>query len=197
MRGAPFIALLFIGCTTTGSARRAIEPPAVWPRDTQVRLYDVDAEDEHDLRARLDAVGPADDSGARHDAYTAWHVTWQYPTQVDGEGCVTGPVTTTVRVTVTLPRWNSRLPAGHPLVERWQRYLEALETHESGHRETGFDAATAITEALEALPAAESCDAIITLANETARQVLDRFRAKDAAYDEETRHGATQGATFP
>lgn len=197
MRALLLLPLVATACATTQHAQRAVEPNPAWPRDTQLRTYDVEADDARTLRAQLDARGPEDSNGDRHDAYTAWYVTWHYPLQLDEAGCVTGPVSTTVRVTVTVPRWLSRLPPKDPLVERWQRYLEALKTHESGHRETGYAAATAITESLEALPPEPTCEAMETTANEAANRLLEQYRAHDVAYDEETKHGATQGAVFP
>ena len=83
------------------------------------------------------------------------------------------------------------------MVRRWRRYLDALTEHESGHRETGFRAATDIAEVLPALPAKPTCEEAEEAANVAAREVLERYRKLDTEYDGETRHGATQGAVFP
>ncbi len=172
-------------------------PRSTWPNDTQVHWYDVDADTEAQLRATLDTVGPTDASGERHDAYTSWYVTWRFPFSRTDEGCSTGPVTTDVRVLMTLPRWRGPADAAHPLVKKWRGYLDALMQHESGHRDTGFRAATEITDTLAGLPPQPSCDEAEVRANAAARAVLERFREHDVAYDDETRHGATQGAVFP
>lgn len=194
-----FLLLTLSACVTTRDRGRALVtlPPAVWPSDTTVRWYDVEGDDEAQLRAWLDAHGPEDQHAERHDAYTAWHVTWRFPFAQSDEGCSTGPVTTNVRVTITLPRWRGYADESHPLVKRWRRYLEALKEHESGHRETGFRAATDITEELPRLPPRPTCEEAEEAANAAARAVLERHRAHDAEYDAETRHGETQGAVFP
>lgn len=180
-------------CVTVPRPRAAILlPPSVWPQDTLLHWYDIEGDTEAELRAQLDARGPEG-----HDAYTAWHVTWKFPFLQTEEGCTTGPVTTAVRVNVTLPRWKGPADERDPLVRRWRRYLDALKEHESGHRETGFRAATDITETLPALPPKPTCEEAEEAANTAAREVLERYRAGDIAYDTETRHGATQGAVFP
>ncbi|MDP1825862.1 MAG: DUF922 domain-containing protein [Archangium sp.] len=180
-------------CVTVPRPRAAIVlPPSVWPRDTLLHWYDIEGDTEAELRAQLDARGPEG-----HDAYTAWHVTWKFPFLQTEEGCTTGPVTTAVRVNVTLPRWKAPADERDPLVRRWRRYLDALKEHESGHRETGFRAATDITETLPALPPKPTCEEAEEAANAAAREVLERYRAGDLTYDAETRHGATQGAVFP
>lgn len=194
-----FFLLSLPACVTTTTRPRALLtlPPGVWPSDTQVRWYDVEGDSEAQLRAALDAHGPEDQSGERHDAYTAWHVTWRFPFSQTEEGCSTGPVTTKVRVTITLPRWRGWADENDPLVKHWRRYLDALKEHETGHRDTGFRAATDITEELPALPPKPTCEEAEEAANAAARAVLERHRARDTEYDAETRHGATQGAVFP
>jgi len=195
------IALLFLvagsACVTVAPRERAavVLPPSVWPQDTTIHWYDVDGDSEPELRSVMDAKGPPDSAGNRHDAYTAWYVTWRFPFSRTEEGCSTGPVTTSVRIDVTLPRW--RAPAGSLLVKKWRRYLDSLAEHESGHRETGFNAATEITEVLPALPAKPTCEEAEEAANAAAREVLARHQKRDADYDLETSHGATQGAVFP
>ena len=180
-------------CVTAPRPRAAILlPPSVWPQGTAIHWYDIEGDTEAELRAQLDVKGPEG-----HDAYTAWHVTWRFPFTQTGEGCTTGPVTTDVHINVTLPRWRGPADERDPVVRRWRRYLDALKEHESGHRETGFRAATDISDTLPGLPPKPTCEAAEEAANATAREVLERYRTADTDYDEETRHGATQGAVFP
>ncbi len=180
-------------CVTVPRARvPVLLPPSVWPSGTTINWYDIDGDSEAELRSQLDAKGPEG-----HDAYTRWHVTWRFTYVRSEEGCTTGPVTTDVHINVTLPRWRGPADETDPLVRRWRRYLDALKVHESGHRETGFRAATDITEALPALPPKPTCEEAEEAANAAAREVLERYRKPDTDYDGETRHGETQGAVFP
>ncbi len=193
-----FSVVTLSACTAALRPRALVTLPAtVWPNDTQVRWYDVEGDTEAQLRAALDSHGPQTPDGARHDAYTAWHVTWRFPFSQSTEGCATGPVSTAVRVTITLPRWRGYADEGDVMMQRWRHYLEALEAHESGHRETGFRAATDINEALPSLPPRPTCEEAEEAANTAARALLEHYRARDTDYDAETHHGATQGAVFP
>lgn len=192
-----FSVLVLTACKTVPLARRPVTLPAsTWPQGTQIHWYDVSGDSEAELRAQLDRLGPETD-GERHDAYTAWHVTWHFPFVQGDDGCATGPVTTDVRVVVTLPRWQGFADEGAPLVQRWRRYLDALKEHESGHRLTGIHAASDITEQLPQLPPKPTCGEAEEAANALARSILDQHRARDVEYDGETRHGITQGALFP
>lgn len=175
MRPLALLLLASSACVTVPKLRAAILlPPSVWPRDTVIRWYDIEGDSAPELRQQLDAKGPEG-----HDAYTAWQVTWRFPLSTTEEGCTTGPVATDVHITVTLPRWKGPTDESDPLVQRWRRYLDALKEHESGHRETGFRAATDIAEALPALPPKPTCEAAEEAANTAAREVLERYRKRD------------------
>ena len=56
---------------------------------------------------------------------------------------------------------------------------------------------TDIAEVLPALPAKPTCEEAEEAANAAAMEVLARYRQQDTEYDDETRHGETQGAIFP
>jgi predicted secreted Zn-dependent protease len=197
VRGALIIGLALAGCATLRPKAPITLPSTVWPNDTQVFWYDVEGDTEAQLRQAMDAIGPSDQHGERHDAYTAWYVNWNFPFSETEEGCSIGPVSTSVRVVITLPRWRGFTDEADGLVVRWRQYLEALKEHESGHRETAFQAAYAITLRLADVPPKPTCEEAEAAANSIARQLLEQHRAHDANYDEETRHGATQGAVFP
>lgn len=200
MRALLLLPLLVVtGCKAVPVKRARVPvtlPPTVWARDTQIKWYDIQGDTEAELRAEMDAKGPEVD-GVRNDAYTRWHVTWRFPYVRSEEGCATGPVTADVRVVVTLPRWLGYQDESDPLMRRWRKYLEALKTHEGGHRDTGFDAASELGVELSALPPQPTCDQAEEVANALAMKILEKYRKADVDYDNETRHGEAQGALFP
>ncbi|MBK9001341.1 MAG: DUF922 domain-containing protein [Myxococcales bacterium] len=58
-------------------------------------------------------------------------------------------------------------------------------------------AARDVLRKLEKLDAEPDCDSMNREANAAANRIVEEYKAKDKAYDKETRHGATQGARFP
>lgn len=194
MRAA--LVLLFVAfasaCTAArGKPQRLVEGPMPIITEDTVS-YDVEGRSAAELRASLDARGPEDDTG-RHDAYTKWYVRWFYDYDRAETTCTLKNVRATLEVKYTFPSWPGETPE---LRERWQRYLEALRTHEKGHTENGIDAARLIVTGIRALAPAGDCDTAGTRANQKANEELELAKARDREYDEETRHGATQGATF-
>ena len=196
----PLVVVLFclsIACATTMAPLPVTIPSIAWPSDTQVRWYDVEASSEDALREALSRQGPIDTTGTRHDASTEWAVTWHVPLERTALGCTTGPVSTSLRVRITLPRWYAPPGAPTALVARWRSYLDTLATHELGHRESGLLAASAIEADLPLLDARPTCEETERYASQVAHEILERYHKADRDYDEETQHGATQGAVFP
>jgi predicted secreted Zn-dependent protease len=183
-------------CVTVAPLTAHTLPRSDWPADTQVRWYDVTGGTAGELRAQLDLHSPEDAAGVHHDAYTEWYVTWHFPLVMSESGCSTGPVATTLRVKVSFPRWQAAPGVDQLLLEQWERYLQALFEHESGHRDTALRAAHEISEVLGAFEQLPSCPEAETVAS-AAHAVLEKYRKADLDYDVETRHGETQGAVFP
>jgi predicted secreted Zn-dependent protease len=192
MRRASLAFLLLSACTAARLANRVPEGPL--PETTEeTSTYDIEGSTASQLRASLDRLGPVID-GARYDARSIWKVNWSYKFERGQGGCSLKNVSTTVKVTFILPRWPGENPEVGP---HWQRYLSALLTHEKGHARIGIDAARFIVSALQALPPGRDCEVADSLAAAAAREELELARDWERDYDAQTRHGATQGATFP
>ncbi len=189
---------LFSGCVTPQVLPTVVVlPQSVAASDPSIRWYAIEGLTREALRAQLDHLGPLDAAGARHDAYTEWLVSWHFPFVETSQGCSVGLVSTTLRVTVLMPRWSASAETNELLIEQWRNYIDALWLHETGHRETAVRAAAEIAQRLPTLPQQATCAQAESLANEAAKAVLEEHRAAERAYDLETQHGAMQGATFP
>lgn len=154
-----------------------------------IDYYDIHGDTEDELRLELDRLGPLTDDGHRWDARTEWYIAWRWSKNLDGT-CRLSEATVSYEITVTLPRWSPPAEASAELVAKWQRYFRSLVTHERGHVAIVLNYVPQVRAAVQG---AASCEA----ANEAAQAVLATVRQKNAQYDAETQHGATQGARFP
>jgi len=156
------------------------------------QYYEISGVAGDDLRAQMDELGPGD-----HDVYTSWFIRWTYPDVVTDATCAVGPVEVSLSITYTLPQWDA--PPGAPvdLVEKWNAYLAALQLHEAGHKDIAVAAGNEIRKTLSALPAYPSCEELHRSGEAASQDVMDRYRLQEVQYDQQTDHGATQGARFP
>jgi predicted secreted Zn-dependent protease len=75
------------------------------------------------------------------------------------------------------------------LIDAWNRYIDALAVHESGH----VDIVMNNLADLKAQIAASTCETY----GDVAQAWLDNVNQASADYDTTTNHGETQGAVFP
>ncbi|MFH1149194.1 MAG: DUF922 domain-containing protein [Actinomycetota bacterium] len=186
------------GCGRTGTGGGASVPTSAAVEDrpglstsVSFEYYDVTGRTSTDLITAMETEGPEG-----YWAYTHWYVDYEYAGEKTAAGYRTGPVAVAADVTIILPRWNPPPGASPELVSRWERMVRAVRTHEEGHRDIGFSTGQRLLDALEALPAYSSREALDLAVGDTAASIISDGQARDASYDAETDHGESQGATL-
>src|SRR6266850_3977361 len=156
------------------------------------QYYDIDGSSAGALRNQISRLGPKDESGKSQDALTVWSIEWAFGTAQQGDSCVLRDVKVTLDVAVTLPRWKPPATATAQLVKRWQTYLKAVRLHEAGHRTIAERNAREVMAALTPLRGT-NCDKLLNEASNTVERIGADGRARNRAYDVQTKHGETQG----
>ena len=161
---------------------------------TTILYYDVHGRTFAELRADMRRLGPKID-GSSYVGETRSPMRWSWRTEsVGGASCSIREVTVLVNAQITLPRWTVPPDTEPGLATEWKRFLAALETHESGHKDISAKAASEIIDRLRGLSGL--CSTLGTRANDLARVIVERASVQQKAYDATTRHGLTQGTAF-
>jgi predicted secreted Zn-dependent protease len=82
-------------------------------------------------------------------------------------------------------------------MEKWDRYLNNLITHENGHRDMVVDAANDLSRAVVQLSPAPTCADLDRNVRALFRKRMEIMNEDQREYDKTTKHGTTQGAVFP
>lgn len=188
------VCLIALACGTETPAGEGIIGPKV---SENYVYYNINGATANDLRHQMDRFGPADERRVHHDAYTEWYVDWHYSYVVANDGCERGPITVTVSITQTFPKWDPPPEAPPSLIKQWNTYLEALQLHENGHREIGIEAGEEVLRTLSELSSYPTCGELEQIADRKGQIVLDEYRQKEVNYDRTTEHGERQEARFP
>lgn len=183
------LAALLAALCAGGSAEAQVGDAFAGIPDVTIVYYPVDGTDAASVRRSIDANRPTDaHDGLRVDALSAWDTRWTWPR---GPGAKCDLRAAAIRYTATV-----RMPQLAPTVrltvtERadWDRYIAALARHEAVHVRYGHDHRDDILAAIRG--------ATCSSADSAARAALARLDAYHIAYDRETGHGASQGASFP
>ena len=158
-------------------------------------FYDVAGTDASTIAAALQRQGPRDGSGAWAGSLS-WTFNWTYQPVREGGSCRATAAAVDLRLTYTLPRLASSVEPSPVVRERWERFLVALRYHEDGHAALAVEAADELARDIEAAPPARSCPELQSTVESTAQASLARHQDAQAVYDEQTGHGAAQGARF-
>src|SRR6266581_9526343 len=156
------------------------------------QYYDIDGSSAGALRNQISRLGPKDETGTSHDALTVWSLEWTYGTAQRGDSCALKDVRVTLNVSVTLPRWTPPATATARLKDSWRTYLRNVKVHEGGHRTIAERNARELMTALTPLRGA-SCESLSQEATRLAERIVADGRARNRAYDVQTKHGQTQG----
>ncbi|NJC42386.1 putative secreted Zn-dependent protease [Brevundimonas alba] len=150
--------------------------------------YPVDGRSPRAIRDSINDRRPRLPQGEAFDARTDW----RYQTQWKGGAGGCDPATAEVDMTVivTLPELTTRDALDRREREQWDRYYKALIGHEHNHVRIALAAAEQMRTYMRAAPDCASMQAV-------QRQIGASIQPANDAYDESTRHGRSEGATYP
>ncbi len=129
-----------------------------------------------------------------HNAYTDWHINWNYSFLIKPGKCQLTSFDVNVQVRQTLPRWEKNKKANKEFHDEWSRYINALMTHEKGHSQLGLEAATEMrTVILSQKWSDKNRAALRKKIDAQCETILKKYKTKEIEYDKTTDHGRTQG----
>jgi predicted secreted Zn-dependent protease len=198
----PLRALFFV--CLCACAHTAVAPPPLLPPEPpadpavtetlEMQRYAVSGASVAEVRRSMAAARPADAQGRHFDSITFWRVNWHFDRDRRADGCAASGVRASLALTMKFPDLSA---VADGTSAAFAGYLEALRRHEEGHVRIDRGIAHEVVEAVRAVPAQPTCEALDDEAKRAAQQSMDRGRARNAEYDAETKHGYLQGAVYP
>lgn len=150
--------------------------------------YDVSGRTPQEIRRSIEAQRPHDpNAGKRVDALTTWAMDWNIPGGPGG--CDLKRAEVVYRARVTLPRLADRSSLSPSQAARWHAYRDWLEQHEAWHARHAWEHVDEVRAAIRASSCARAAAA--------AAAAIHAVAEEQRRYDIATRHGATDGVSFP
>lgn len=165
--------------------------------DVRIVYYDISGHTIRDLVEQMQAKGPFDkSSGGRSAAYTEWRVPWNFRYESTPRSCKLTELNASAEGTMTLPHWVDGGTAPASRMKEWRHFVAALRVHENGHYAHGVQAAEEVRALAGSIQPAADCDDLTRQVTNRAEAILEKYRAVDAKYDRDTKHGQAQGAVL-
>jgi predicted secreted Zn-dependent protease len=152
----------------------------------EIRYYDVQGGDYETLLATLKKHGPR--------GLAEWSLAYEYQPRRAGKACSVAALTTTLKQAMTLPRWSPPQGASPQLIADWARYVAGQRKHQEGHLAIGRAMQAAFRESLAVTQV--RCERLEAAIKEQYKLLLERYQARENAYDFDTAFGRTEGAEF-
>jgi len=190
------IAVAATACATTHPENPELDkfPPGV-AGSTDITYYDIHGRTARELSLQLRELGPKTSSGAFF-AETSSPIRWTWRSKASGTGqCMLTQVQVIIHSEMTMPRWVPPADTEPGVYASWLKMISALQTHEIGHKDIAARAAREILQRLNGVNT--FCTSLSNDVKRLTDAIITRERSEQLAYDAETRHGVTQGATFP
>ncbi|MGZ6143003.1 MAG: DUF922 domain-containing protein [Myxococcales bacterium] len=173
---------------------QAIADDAAVTESFEVRTYMVRGETLEEVRRAISAARPADSDGKRYDAITRWQVHYRFDAEAGSAGCAASRPRVSLKLRMELPALDAVPEQTRAEITP---YLEALREHEQGHLRIDRGVARAVADAIRSVPPQFTCERLREEVRRAADRAMEEGRKSDRAYDDETRHGRTQGAVWP
>ena len=159
--------------------------------------YDICGLCEKDLQCDLKSKCIKWTDGKKYDSVTSWKMKRDYNRNSTAGACSVEAFTVTVEVVFDLPRWKHADDASRELVDKWDRYMKNLITHENGHRDLAVAAAADISRDVAELAPISTCGELDRRIDNLSRIRMNKLVEEQKEYDIKTEHGRKQGAVFP
>jgi predicted secreted Zn-dependent protease len=175
---------LGLSVTQTGVIEQ-IDPP---------HLYNVSGDTVAEINTQIRQCRPS--AASPYAAVTRYALGYRYTsTRQAGGTCRLTGVAVGLHVGVVLPSWTPGLNPAGGLADQWATYIAALALHEQGHVDRYRAAARNLVDQLAALTDLE-CASVSSTVSATVLSFNVGVSREQDAYDAETGHGRTQGATL-
>ena len=159
------------------------------------RYYDIEGQSIGELRKKMNQKGTKWNDGKTYAAVTSWDIRYRYDVFHEAGRCSIKSVKTNVDIVYHLPRRTSS-PSGPDLSAQWDSYMKRLKEHEFGHKDLAVKAAAEINQILASLADFSSESELEQEIDRQTEEMFRRLKEEQVDYDDETRHGETQGAVL-
>ena len=157
--------------------------------------YRISGQSVQEIRKAIDACSLRSSIAGSYHAITARRIDWSYGFTQTGDVCSLTNVKIGLNISQLLPDFSPTANTPQSVVDAWNTYHTNLVLHENGHVEVATRYVHELNADLNAL-GTMPCATLQTQAKSLIDAKLHALNTEDTLYDQQTNHGATQGAVL-
>lgn len=159
-----------------------------FPRGTEVSSYSVSGETFAEVLSRLKEEGPKDQYGIARYAVTKWSLRW-------GVNREENKPEVSKSIKVVLPDWRDKATASKEMQKEWNRFYQAIVSHEQQHAHRASQTARTIESEIQRLLDSKPKVSLEEI-NRVANKFIRENQEWDLEFDKKTRHGREEGVVL-
>ena len=164
--------------------------------NSKINFYDISPKTIPDIKAEIIKNTPIKSNGVKFHGSTTWQIKWNISWKSKNDICYLDTSSATLKVEFTMPRISLAMKPVLNVSNAFDKYYQALLTHEKGHMNNGEKALSEVNQLLENFSSYRECNKLNNAVKSSITGVVNKYKHLDSVYDEKTNHGKLQGVSF-
>jgi predicted secreted Zn-dependent protease len=161
----------------------------------EYKYYVISPNSPYQIKPELMRHSPIRDDKGSYNGRTDWYISWRYQTATGAYGCQLRNISTRIQIAYILPALSEQV-TDLKTIEVFNKFNDALTSHEKNHGKNGLAAAGEIDKALNKIQPQQNCRQLKRMADATANAIVQKYTQADIEYDRLTNNGMTEGAVI-
>ncbi|MFW5301089.1 DUF922 domain-containing protein [Pseudomonas aeruginosa] len=161
----------------------------------KVEHYWVTGRSVQEIQASISENAPTRNGDTFYAGATVWNLdsSYDYVPLASG-GCAISNPRVTVNITISLPALRDDVQRSPGVIREWNRFYIALRAHELLHAANGKRTAQTLLSRLSGVRTELPCERLSVVVSQAGQALIKKLGEYDSQLDQQTNHGATQGA---
>lgn len=161
----------------------------------KVEHYPVTGLTISEIQQSISERAPTRNGDTFYSGATVWSLASTYDyVQLANGGCAISNPKVTVEISVSLPSLQDDPNRSPEVIREWTRFYTALRAHELLHAANGKRTAQTLLNRLSGVRTELPCDRLRVVVTDAGQALIKKLGQYDTQLDQQTNHGATQGA---
>ncbi len=163
--------------------------------NNNIKKYEIQGNDYFAIVLEIQSKSPLHNGSKRNfGSTTDWTISWKGMCEKKMKQYQINKVNLVVDINTILPKWKNKTKGGFKNRHEWNRFSQALNVHEDGHKKIILKEARRLERSIFKVESNKSCKDLYQNVNILVNKRIDEIKNKNRDYDFKTDYGRKQKA---